>query len=176
MDNNFNNQNGDFNFSQPTYSYQPVTEQPMQNDTTQTYSGQPSDNQGFGQSTYTNQSYDAQNYNNSTYGNQPYQSESYYNYQPNVQPPVVENGSKALAIISLVCGIISIVMMCCSFLSLICGIVAIVLAVVYKSKTVYKKFDGMSLAGLICGIIGALASGMFVLITLLGSVMNIASY
>lgn len=162
MDNNFNNQNGDQSFSQPTYNYQPVTEQPIQSEPTQTYNNQ---------STYNNQTYG-----NETYGNQPYQSESYYNYQAPIQEPVVDNSSKAMAIASLVCGILSIVLMCCSYFGLICGIVAIVLAVVYKSKTVYKKFDGMSLAGLICGIIGTLTSGMFVIFALFAEVFNQMSY
>ena len=75
-------------------------------------------------------------------------------------PPVEEEKkvSNTKAIISLVCGILSLIC-CCGFtlgLNLIPGIVAIILSL--ADKKARGQMSGLALAGLICGIIGTVIS------------------
>lgn len=60
-----------------------------------------------------------------------------------------------MAIISLICGIASIVCCCTNIISVTLGIAAIVLAVLSK-KDNRGEMPGMSIAGMICGIIGVI--------------------
>lgn len=64
------------------------------------------------------------------------------------------------SIASLVLGIICIVCCCIDFLALVCAALAIIFAILDKKKN--GKMNGMALAGLICGIIGAVISVYFI--------------
>lgn len=57
------------------------------------------------------------------------------------------------SIAALVLGIVSIVCCCISYLGLVCAALAIIFAVLDKKQN--EGMNGMALAGLICGIIGA---------------------
>lgn len=163
MDNNFNNQNENQSYGNQSYQGQSYDNQQYQGDSYQS--------QSYQGNSYENQPYQNQPYQNQAYGNQPYQNQPYYGYQQPIQDQVPDNDTKALAIISLICGICSIVMMCCSFYGLIAGAAAIILAMVYKSKSPFKKFNGLSLAGLICGIIGSVCSCIFIFIYFLSNLI-----
>ena len=65
-----------------------------------------------------------------------------------------ENKRKnGFSIAALVLGIVSIVCCCISYLGLVCAALAIVFAILDKKQN--AGMNGMALAGLICGIIGA---------------------
>lgn len=68
-------------------------------------------------------------------------------------PPAEKQPANAAAIISLICGILSILCCCCGWLSPLLGIVAIILALVSRKG---GKMSGLAIGGLICGIAGAL--------------------
>ncbi len=73
----------------------------------------------------------------------------------------VPTNNRAWSIASLVCGILSIVCCCILWLPLVFAVLAIVFAVLARKSMGY--FDGLALAGLICGIVGAvlaLANGI----------------
>ena len=76
---------------------------------------------------------------------------------------------KGLAIASMVCGILSIVLCCFTYVSVILSVVAIVLGIVSKKKT--TEGSGMALAGIITGA-AALLITVFILI--LGAAMGAA--
>ena len=100
-----------------------------------------------------NYSNDQQNYNNT---NQP------NNYQAPEQKP-----SNTLAIVSLVTGILSAILMCCcTYAGIGLGIAAVVTALIHKSKT--GKFNGMCIAGMICGILGAVLSVASIVLMFVG--------
>lgn len=61
--------------------------------------------------------------------------------------------TRAFSIASLVLGILSLVCCCSGFLSFILGVLAIVFSVVARRHLGY--FDGLSIAGMTCGIVGA---------------------
>lgn len=88
------------------------------------------------------------------------------NQQPygSVQPQ--EAGAGAMAIVSLVLGILSIVT-CCVGIGLIFGIVAIILAGISLSK---KRGKGVSIGGLVTGIIGTLLSLVIVIYMIMAGV------
>ena len=88
-------------------------------------------------------------------GQQPYGS---------VQPQ--DTGAGAMAIVSLIMGILSIVT-CCVGIGLIFGIVAIILAGISLSK---KKGKGVSIGGLVTGIIGTLLSLVIVIYMIMAGV------
>lgn len=99
---------------------------------------------------------DGQNFNNEQ--NNMYQD----NTNQQVVPPVYNNNqsapqnqSNALAIVSLVMGILSIVLCCCYGIGIIFGIIGLVCAIIAKKK---GQSAGMSTAGLICSIIGSVFS------------------
>ena len=77
-------------------------------------------------------------------GDQPF-NYAYESYVPE------ESKNSALATISMVLGICSIVLCCCCA-GVTCGIVAVVLAAVDRSEK--GKFSPFATAGLACGIIG----------------------
>ena len=64
----------------------------------------------------------------------------------------VANPNNGMAIGSLICGIVGILMCCCCGIGAIVGIVGIILAVCSK-KSNGGKMSGMALAGLICSIV-----------------------
>lgn len=83
-------------------------------------------------------------------------------YEENTQGEVndVQSGKgqkKGLGIASMICGIVSIVTICCSsflpFVPAILGIVAIVLGII---QIVKNESKGMAIAGIICGAVGLL--------------------
>lgn len=82
---------------------------------------------------------------------------------------------KGLGIASMVCGILSILTICCMaavpflvYAPVVLGIVAIVLGIVQLVKNESK---GMAIAGIICGIVGILIFIAFLVIGLAGMAM-----
>lgn len=74
-----------------------------------------------------------------------------------------EKKTDVLAIISLVCGILAIILSCCSaYIGLVPGIAGIVLAIISKKQ---NGKSGIATAGLICSIIGIVIA---IIITVLG--------
>lgn len=68
-------------------------------------------------------------------------------------PAAPAKANNTLGLISMICGIASIVLSCCcGWIAPIVGAAAIILAIVERGKT--KKFSGFAIAGLICGIVG----------------------
>ena len=80
-------------------------------------------------------------------------------------PPPIEPKKNSFNIASLVLGIVGIVAACCinEYFAIVCGIAAIVFRVMSKKQGLS---DGMSTAGLICGIIS-------ICIAVLGIISNI---
>src|SRR4051794_41538657 len=70
--------------------------------------------------------------------------------------------STGLAVGSLICGIVSIVLFCMWFISIPAGLVAIALAYVARGKIARGEAGGAGLAkaGLICGIVGVVLAGL----------------
>lgn len=111
---------------------------------------------------------------NYSYGEQ--QPNDQYSYGNGVQPSWEQNyGSgkgkgTGLGVASMVCGILSILLICCVYVGLpiltyaapICGIVAIVLGIV---QIVKNESKGMAIAGIVCGAVGLL---IFVALILIG--------
>ncbi len=124
------------NYTQPNGS--------EQNDqtTSQQYTGEYTSTQYAGEQTYNT-------------SQQPYGS---------VQPQ--DTGAGAMAIVSLIMGILSIVT-CCVGIGLIFGVVAIILAGISLSK---KKGKGVSIGGLVTGIIGTLLSLVIVIYMVMAGV------
>ena len=81
------------------------------------------------------------------------------NYDSTYAEP--KNESKVFAIISLVCGIISLLCSCCGWIGIVLAIAAIVLGILSINKEEDAK--GMAIAGIICGGVGLLI-GIVVLI------------
>lgn len=80
---------------------------------------------------------------------------------------------KVMAIISMVLGILSIVLVCFtsgawSIIGLLCAVAAIVLSVLSKKKI---GKNGMATAGLVCGIV---AIALYVLVIILALVIGVA--
>lgn len=74
-------------------------------------------------------------------------------------------GGNELAIVSMVCGIISIVICCVFYLSGPLAVIAVVLGIVSLSKQMNGK--GMAIAGIVTGSIGVLLALAMVLVVLL---------
>ena len=93
---------------------------------------------------------------NASAGNDPYMG-SYPAQDIYAQPYGVQmqpKQSTALAIVSLILGILSILLnCCCAVLGFVLGVTAIILACVYR-KNNDGQFGGLALAGLICGCVG----------------------
>ena len=92
------------------------------------------------------------------------------NYQFQEQNPSVQPSSKkadGLAIASLVCGIIAVVMICCcTYLGVILGIIAIVLGVMSKDE--YGNKSTMAKVGVVLGILGAVLSLLWIILAFAG--------
>lgn len=88
-------------------------------------------------------------------------SEEFNNYgSPSNDPE-----SKGMAIASMVLGIVSIVLVCCTyFLSIPCAIVGLVLGIM-QNKTHGK--NGMATAGIVCSIVSIVLSIIFIIINAL---------
>lgn len=109
----------------------------------QPYSTQPADNQPYANQPYNGQQ-PYQDYNNQQYGQQ-----NYYAGAP--EEPKKASG---LAIASMVCGIVSIVICCVWYLAAPLAIAAIVLGIINNVKKLGGK--GMAVAGIITGTCGLL--------------------
>ena len=92
---------------------------------------------------------DGQNFNNE-------QNDMFENYS--VEQPVevvAEKKSDALAVVSLVMGILSIILCCCYGIGIVFGIAGIICGALAKKK---GQSSGLSTAGLICSIVGSVFS------------------
>jgi hypothetical protein len=78
-----------------------------------------------------------------------------------------------MAIGSLICGILSLVVFCIWWLSIPLGIVAIVLGVMAKGKIARGEATGAGLAkaGTICGAIGIALSALLTILAIVGVTM-----
>lgn len=118
------------------------------------FNGNADNGQQFGQGQYDQQQYNQQPYNQQQFGG-------------------AGDNDKIMAIISLVTGILSIVLVCFTsgfweILGLLCGVAAIVLSVLSKKKI---GKNGMATAGMICGIV---ALALYVVIIILAVVIGVA--
>lgn len=104
-------------------------------------------NQGqYGQQVYQQNNSQNQQYNQNPYGynqyNQnPYDQNSYQNREP--------KGSNSMAVASLVCGIVSLLISCCWFISLPLSITGIVLGIIVLKKN--KEGRSLAIIGIIIG-------------------------
>ena len=64
------------------------------------------------------------------------------------------NNGKAFGIVSLVCGIVSILFICCTYIGLIVGVTSIVFGILSIKRGEDAK--GMAIAGIICSAISIL--------------------
>lgn len=109
-------------------------------------------NDGFNNNSYNNDSNNFHNnYNNGFHNN------SYNNNDFNNNYNQAPNGTNGYAVASLVLGIISIPFGCCYGLGLIFSIISIIFGVVSR-KSNGGKLPGMSLAGIICSVLGIICS------------------
>lgn len=83
--------------------------------------------------------------------------------------PIVESqtDSKAFAIAGMVCGIVSVVLVCCLFpVSILCAIAGIVLSIIALRK---KQSKGMAIAGIITSGVAILLSIIMIIMTVVVS-------
>jgi hypothetical protein len=127
--------------------------------------------QQFGQNPYQNSQDQNQNQNNPYQQNQyqnnqnqnnPYQNNQYQNHSYQQNAPV-QNQSNGMAIGSLVCGIIGLLLSCCWYIGIPLSIAGLVLGIlVLKNK---KGGKGMAIAGIVLSsitiVIGIFAVIMF---------------
>lgn len=95
---------------------------------------------------------DEQNYNNQYEQNNNYQydmNNQQYSYQAGGQPQPPKQ-SNVLAIVGMILGIISIPAGCCGWYSLLLGIPGLVCSILSRKQ----GKSGMSVAGIVCSIIG----------------------
>ena len=97
--------------------------------------GQP----GYQQDYYQNQQYNQNSYNQ--YNQNPYGQNPYQYQEP--------KGSNSMAVASLVCGIISLLISCCWFISLPLSITSIVLGIIVLKKN--KEGRSLAIIGIIIG-------------------------
>ena len=83
------------------------------------------------------------------------------------------NGSMVFAIISLICGILSIICCCIGWFGLVLSITAIVLGILSINNQEDAK--GMAIAGIVCGSVGLLIALVIVIINATLSVAGILS-
>ena len=129
-----------------------------QNDFNQNQNGNPN-NQGYQNYNPNNQGYQNQDPNNQGYQN--YNQGGYQNYPPY---PFMQKKRSGFDTASLACGIASLVLCCCTYLSILLGILGVVFALVGKNRC--GSMSGMAIAGLICGIVGALLGVVSIVVTL----------
>ena len=103
---------------------------------------------------------------------QNFENQDKNNYQDNTNvmpnPPVADNTNKtdALAIVSLVAGILAIVMACCvTYVGIVLGIVGIVCAVMSKKNS---GKSAMATAGLVCSIIAIVLAVVLIILAFAG--------
>ena len=85
---------------------------------------------------------------------------------------------KGLAIASMVCGIVSIVLWCIPYLTLPLGIAAVVTGVLANKKVRLGEADGagMAKAGLITGIIGIVIAVLIFILALIGYSLDASDF
>ena len=95
-----------------------------------------------------------------------------YNYSTQVEAP--KSKGKVQSIISLVCGILSL--LCCVIpgFSFVPAIAGIILAIVAKKKA--GKFPVMSLIGLIASIVGIVIGAIYLILFAVGAVSGLSGY
>lgn len=97
-------------------------------------------------------------------------SQEYFDSMPvEPNPPVVETqpASKGFAIAGMVCGIVSVVLVCCFFpVAILCAIAGIVLSIIALKK---RQSKGMAIAGIITSAVAILISIIIVIITVVFS-------
>ena len=86
---------------------------------------------------------------------------------PQYGPVPPKQGTDVLGIVSLVTGILSLLGCCCTWLGIVFGIAAVVCAVLSRSQSANRKFSGMAVAGLVCGIIGLSLGVIGILVNIL---------
>ena len=146
---------------QPDYASQ-YNQQPQQPDYTSQYNQQPQ------QPDYSAQ-YQQYNQTNPDYAQQPYQQNA-YNAAPTDQ--VLAGPAKVFSIVSLVCGIVS--MVSCCYGGFLTGIAAIVFSVLAKKR--YTGKNTMATLGLVFGIIGLVLATISAIIYCAYIVSNSGSY
>ncbi len=138
-------------YEQP--GYQKPQDQPLPNNLhSNNLQGYPQNNQGqYGQQNYSqNQQYNQNSYGYNQYNQNPYGQNQYQYQEP--------KGSNSMAVASLVCGIIGLLISCCWFISLPLSITSIILGIIVLKK----KKEGRSLA-----IIGIIIGAATILICIL---------
>lgn len=125
--------------------------------------GQNFQNEQNNTSSSTNNYYQDNTQQNNTQYSQPAYSQTYTPEPSKPQTP-------ALAIVSLVMGILSIVLGCCYGIGIIFAIAGIIMAVIANKQTK----TGVGIAGLVCSIIGAVFSVIMLIyyVVVIAAVIN----
>lgn len=107
---------------------------------------------------------------------QQYAPQDYYYQGAPVQPV---NGTSGLAIGSLICGIISLLMFCMScfvgitiFVAPICAIVGLILGIINNVKK--KGSKGMAIGGIVCSAIALVFSVLLIVLAVIGISMMLS--
>lgn len=88
------------------------------------------------------------------------------------ESPMDESAPTGIAIASMVLGIVSIVFCCFSVIAVACGIIAIVFA---KKEEQRGVSNGFIKAGFICGLIGSILGGLYLIYWIFAIVVGIGS-
>ena len=124
------------------------------------YNSSQNNNQNNGNSQqYGNPSYTAPQ-NGQTYGT----PNTYGTVPPvfNPNPVPQANPNNGMAIGSLICGIVGILLCCCCGIGAIVGIVGLVLAILSR-KPNGGKFSGLAIGGLVCSIVAIVFSSGYLI-------------
>lgn len=90
--------------------------------------------------------------------------------EPKPEPAAASKpASSSDAIISMICGIVSVVMCCSSIVGVVCGIAAIVLA--RREKAAGRENTYVQI-GYVCGIIGLILSAVALVVSILGALFG----
>lgn len=103
--------------------------------------------------------------NGQQYGSQQYGTPNTYGTVPpafNPNPAPQANPNNGMAIGSLICGIVGILLCCCCGIGALVGIVGLVLAILSR-KPNGGKFSGLAVGGLVCSIIAIVFSSGYLI-------------
>lgn len=103
-----------------------------------------------------NNSYDSNDYNNS-YNNNDFNNNANFNNNFNNTDYETPNPNNGFAIASLVLGILSIPLACCYGFGLVTAVISIIFGIISRRHN-GGKLSGMAIAGIICSVLGVLAS------------------